>query len=109
MSRHRMPRARTSTVAPFIPGEDAQDRHQRRLEVALEMVDEARRRLAELGLTLKVSPDGGQHWQVSDRDGRIAEWWPQTGRFVALGNYRRPQKFHDVLGFIGAIRRGRHT
>ena len=90
-----MPRARTSEVAPFIPGEDAQDRHQRRL--------------AEIGLTLKISPDGGQHWQVRDRDGRIAEWWPQTGRFVALGNYRRPQKFHDVLGFVGAVRRGRRA
>lgn len=109
MSRHRLPRARTSTVAPFIPGEDAQDRHQRRLEVALEMVDTARARLAELGLTLKISPDGGQHWQVRDRDGRIAEWWPQTGRFVALGNYGRPQKFHDVLGFVGAVRRGRRS
>jgi hypothetical protein len=65
--------------------------------------------LAELGLALKVSPDGGQHWQVLDRDGRIAEWWPQTGRFVALGNYRRPQKFHDVLGFVGAVRRGRRA
>ncbi len=56
-------------------------------------------------LTLKISPDGGQHWQVRDRDGRIAEWWPQSGRFVALGNYHRPQKFHDVLGFISGVRR----
>jgi hypothetical protein len=107
VSRHRLPRARTSTVAPFVPGEDAQDRHQRRLEVAMKMADLARWRLAELGLTLKISPDGGQHWQVRDHDGRIAEWWPQTGRFVALGNYRQPQKFHDVLGFVGAVRRGR--
>jgi len=109
MSQHRMPRARRSAVAPFVPGEEAQDRHQRRLEVALAMADEARQRLAELGLTLKVSPDGGQHWQVMDHDGRIAEWWPQTGRYVALGNYRRPQKFHDVLGFVGAVRRGRRS
>jgi hypothetical protein len=71
MSRHRMPRARTSAVAPFIPGEDAQARHWRRLELALAMVDEARSQLAELGLTLKVSPDGGQHWQVRDSDGRV--------------------------------------
>lgn len=104
MSRHRMPQARSSAVAPFIPGEDVQDRHWRRLEVALAMAADARRQLADLGLTLKISPDGGQHWQVSDRDGRIAEWWPQTGRFVALGNYRRPQKFHDVLGFVNGVR-----
>lgn len=109
MSRHRMPRARTSTVAPFVPGEEAQDRHWRRLEVAMAMVEEARRLLAEIGLTLKVSPNGGQHWQVMDRDGRIAEWWPQTGRFVALGNYHRPQKFHDVPGFVSAVHRGRRS
>ena len=56
-----MPRARRSAVVPFVPGEEAQDRHQRRLEIALGMVDDARRRLADLGLVLKISPDGGQH------------------------------------------------
>jgi hypothetical protein len=97
------PRAPRSKLVPFIPGEDPEARHERRLDAALDMVTEAKRGLDPLGLELFVSPDG-RHWKVSDRDGRLAEWWPKTGRFVALARDSRPMKFHDVPGFLRGVR-----
>lgn len=103
-SKNRMPSAPASEVAPFLCGEPAQDRHWRRLEIAVAMQEEARTALAELGLRLNIGADL-QHWQVHDAQARVAEWWPQSGRFVVRGNYKRPQKFHDVPGFVLACRR----
>ncbi len=97
------PRAPRSKLVPFIPGEDPEARHERRLDTALDMVTEAKRGLDPLGLELFVSPDG-RHWTARDRDGALAEWWPKSGRFVALARDSRPMKFHDVPGFLRGVR-----
>lgn len=99
----RLPHAPRSKIVPFIPGEDPEARHERRLDTALDMVTEAKRGLDPLGLELSVSPDG-RHWKVDDRDGRLAEWWPKTARFVALSRDSKPMKFHDVPGFLRGVR-----
>ncbi len=97
------PRAPRSKLVPFIPGEDPEARHERRLDTALDMVTQAKRGLDPLGLELFVSPDG-RHWTARDRDGALAEWWPKSGRFVALARDSRPMKFHDVPGFLRGVR-----
>ena len=105
------PRAPRSKLVPFIPGEDPEARHERRLDTALDMVTQAKRGLDHLGLELHVSPDG-RHWVVCGAGGslpkrweaRLAEWWPKSGRFVALARDSRPMKFHDVPGFLRGVR-----
>jgi hypothetical protein len=101
-----------SAVCPFVPGERWNDRHQRRMETALDMEDVVRRDLGERDdqLRLVIPTDG--HWQVRDLDrargsGRriVAQWWPQSGRFVAGENYSRARKCHDVHQMIAALGR----
>lgn len=109
MSRRRsLPmhgRAPRSEVAPFVPGEAWNDRHQRRMEVAVDMVDVARRDLAERdpGLELRVCSPG--HWQIRDGKTILAQWCPQSGRFVPGEQYDRARKCHDVHQMLAALGR----
>jgi hypothetical protein len=98
MSRRSLPMRgapRTSTLCPYIPGEEAGDRHQRRMETAVEMEDRARHECEDRGLSL-VTHANGSHWQVKDGKRIVAQWWPQSGRFVPGERYDRASKAHDI-------------
>jgi hypothetical protein len=66
------------------------------METALEMDEALRRDLAERDpiLVLKICSPG--HWQVRDGKTIVAQWWPQSGRFVPGERYAEARKCHDV-------------
>lgn len=94
MSKHNMPKAPRSTIVPYIEGEDASDRHDRRRQAACRDEGELRRRCEAAGIGLKVSRDG-QHWRFIRGRVVAVEWWPSSGRVVADRRYNRPAKAHD--------------
>lgn len=109
MTRRRSPMqgAPRSEICPFVPGEAAGDRHQRRMETAVEMEARARRELNDRDPDLVlVVHAGGSHWQVKEGRRIVAQWWPQSGRFVPGERYGEARKAHDVeqmLRLIGEL------
>lgn len=106
MTRHSMPMkgaARSSKICPFIPGDDASDRHARRMDTAVSMVEEVRAELNQRDpdLVLKVCSPG--HWQIRDGKTILAQWWPESGRFVPGEEYNRARKCHDVRQMLAAF------
>jgi hypothetical protein len=95
--------ARHSEVCPFIPGEDASERHERRMMTALEMDAIVHADLAERDpdLVLKICSPG--HWQIRDGKKIVAQWWPQSGRFVPGEQYHKARKCHDVHQMLAAL------
>lgn len=65
------------------------------METAVEMVDRARRECNDRGLDLVIHANGS-HWQVKDGKRIVAQWWPQSGRFVPGEQYDRASKAHDI-------------
>lgn len=61
---------------------------QSRVQCALEGQGMAVEEAAALGATLRVT-NNGHHWTFTDCDGRVAEWWPSTGKLVFDKEWRR--------------------
>lgn len=96
---------RHSDVCPFIPGEDGGERHERRMRTALEMQQVVRDDLAERDpdLVLKICSPG--HWQIRDGKKILAQWWPQSGRYVPGEQWHRARKCHDVYQMLAELGR----
>lgn len=85
-----------STIAPFIPGESASDRHSRRLRANIDI----RARL-DAWLTLEdlsaVISNEGHHWRILRSDGRVfAQWWPSSAKLVFGAEFSKSVHCHDV-------------
>ena len=107
MSRRRSPMRgapRHSDLCPFIPGEEPGERHQRRMDTAVDMVAAARRECDDRGLDLVIHA-AGSHWQIKDGKRIVAQWWPQSGRFVPGEDYGRASKAHDIEQMIWRLGR----
>ena len=88
--RHRVGR---SKIVPFIPGESASDRHQRRLESALKDSCGLQVWLAAKGFELQIK-NYGHHW-IMTRGRHIAEWWPSSAKLVINKRWDRGSHCHD--------------
>lgn len=86
-------KAGRSKLISYIQGEEAGDRHHRRLGFNLNYESEVRTRCEALGLTLKIL-NNGQHWQFM-RGSMIAEWWPSSAKLVINKNWRGGIHCHD--------------
>lgn len=95
---------RSSICPPSTGDETASERHQRRLGTAVALKERGHEIVGELGLRLELR-NGDAHWQVRDGKAIIAEWWPESGRFVARQQYARASKAHDVEQFGELLRR----
>lgn len=83
-----------SKIVPFVEGEHAKDRHERRLRVNLETGRvEVEEWCKPLGVTLEIK-NGGHHW-IFRRDNWIAEWWPSSAKLVVGRSYGRGIHAHD--------------
>lgn len=94
MGSNPLPRGKPSASVPYIPGEPWHARHERRRTAAEEQQDEVARWAHNKGIAVTVGNEG-HHWTFK-REGRVCEWWPSSGRFVAGRKYQRPRKVYDV-------------
>lgn len=83
-----------SEVVPFRKGEQAGDRHRRRLVVnnwmfAQEAIEWCERRDIVLTIT-----NGGHHWKFVRKE-LIGEWWPSSAKFVFGKKYKNGIHVHD--------------
>lgn len=96
----RLPKApRGNYIVPKY-GETWQQRHARRLTVALECRSNLQAWCDERSVSLRLW-DTGTHWKLARpwfRAVRTVEWWPSSGRVVVNGDGRNPLKVHDVVG-----------
>lgn len=74
------------------------------MDTAVDMVSVARRECDDRGLDLVVHA-AGAHWQIKDGKRIVAQWWPQSGRFVPGERYDRARKCHDVEQVMTALGR----
>jgi hypothetical protein len=89
-----LPQADGSRRVPFRVDETWQERHARRLRVALDDRHRLEGKLAGLKHRISIL-NGGSHWRVRCR-GRMFEWWPESGRVVLDQKWDRAKKAHDV-------------
>ena len=80
MRRSDATSAGKSEEVPYIEGESASDRHQRRLDAAQAALAEVAPWCEEHGVCLTVSNDG-HHWRFNIGGG-VAEWWPSSAKLV---------------------------
>lgn len=66
------------------------------MKTALSMEDVARAELNERDPDLELRICSPGHWQIRDGKVILAQWWPQSGRFVPGEQYNRARKCHDV-------------
>lgn len=84
-----------SSIAPYLPGEPAQQRHERRKRAAQENESQLRAALESIGYTLAISNEG-QHWAMRcKRNGDLWEWWPSTAKLVHGKQWARGVHCHD--------------
>lgn len=97
-----------SATVPFVEGQEASLRHDRRLCAAMERLAEARARCEAWGVELNVT-NGGHHWQFRTRQTyqRQLDWWPSSAKLVIDQQWKRGIHAHDldqVLKRVASLR-----
>lgn len=82
-----------SFLVPFMNGENANDRHERRLNSNLKWQDELAQWATENGYSFKVS-NGGHHWILTKGKTRV-EWWPSSAKVIFNQQWRKGIHCHD--------------
>lgn len=93
MSRPDRSSAGRSRQVPYIYGEPAMGRHNRRRRAALEAEANVRRWCANRGVRLVISNEG-HHWRFSTAEW-VAEWWPSSAKLVFDKDWNRATHVHD--------------
>ena len=91
-----------SRFIPYLKGETAAQRHERRKQENLAQEGLLRQDMEKLGLTLKVT-NMGHHWKMT-RIGLIVEWWPSTAKLVFNKEYHEGIHCHDRFQVVSLIR-----
>jgi hypothetical protein len=69
-----------SDEVPFVPGESAKERHQRRFEFAVDNRGEMRKFCMEHEIEFKMA-NNREHW-IFIKGTQVVEWWPRTAKLV---------------------------
>ena len=92
-----------SEAVPFVPGEDAADRHVRRAREAVDQAKPAMVAFARFGVTLTIMNFGG-HW-IMTHGSRRAEWWPSSAKLVVNQKWQRGIHAHDWTQVLNYLRK----
>jgi len=87
-------KAGRSETIPFIEGERACDRHQRKKDTNLGKLPEIFEWCKEQGLLLKVLNEG-YHWVFKKKDWFVADWWPSSAKLVIGRQWDKGIHCHD--------------
>ena len=89
-----------SQAVPFIPGEDAKDRHARRLEAALRSAHLLSYWCRARGIDLTIKNDG-HHWIMVHNLTALCghfqvEWWPSSAKVAVNKRWKSGIHCHDT-------------
>lgn len=97
MARHSRYRdvstAGSSDIVPYRRGEDAANRHQRRLYINLKLQGEVKGWAKANKIDLQIKNDG-HHW-IFKFHRSVAEWWPSSAKLVFNRAYEAGIHVHD--------------
>lgn len=82
-----------SRIVPFIPGEHPMARHNRRMATNLAYQETVAQRCRAHAIEFQVK-NQGHHW-IFNLDGRLAEWWPSSAKFVFQKRWHEGHHVHD--------------
>lgn len=82
-----------SAIVPRRRRETMEERHRRRLQVALGQLNWVRNKCAWNGWSLRTS-NGGHHWQFRFEH-YLAEWWPSSAKLVFDKKWKAGVHVHD--------------
>jgi len=92
-----------SEKVPFIPGEDPQERHARRLQSNLTDTERLEEFLRSIEFEFEIK-NYGHHWIMKrPRDGQYIEWWPSSAKLIFDKYWNDGHHCHDVDQVIAVI------
>lgn len=97
MTRHRYDDTRSigsSRLIPFLPGENAKDRHARRLAENLAARENMEQWCRDRGVCFRVT-NRGHHWLFTLPLGEVADWWPSSAKLVWNKQFAKGIHVHD--------------
>jgi hypothetical protein len=85
-----------SSEVPYIPGEEAGDRHLRRMLAANEARRETivRKWCAENAIAIDIK-NFGHHW-ILTKEYQRAEWWPSSAKLIFNKQWDKGVHCHDI-------------
>ena len=95
-------------ICKYKPGEQATDRHERRLLTNKSHADKLRNYCKSNGFSCEIKNEG-HHWQIK-RGNVTLDWWPSTAKLVINRQYNKGIHVHDIsqvityLNFLKLIR-----
>lgn len=92
-----------SKLVPFLRGESAQQRHDRRFASAIAGKDSLETWCQANSATLRVA-NNSEHWIVR-MGAHVVEWWPRTAKLVHDKDWERGVHTHDVHQVIAQCAR----
>lgn len=81
-------------VSKFQPGEQAKDRHERRLQTNKEYADILRNYCRSNGWRFDIKNEG-HHWQMR-RGKLILDWYPATAKLIVNQQWKKGIHVHDI-------------
>ena len=88
-----------SILVPYIPGEHAEVRHRRRLNINLGYYDRVKEYLVGNGYNIKLVDDCWVIWNNKN----YFEWWPSKAKLIRNRKYRHGFHVHDVLQLLEIV------
>lgn len=82
-----------SAIVPLVEGEEAWERHDRRLQTNLRARDLLEERCREARVVLEIKNEG-QHW-IFRYGGNRGEWWPSSAKLVFDQQWKQGRHVHD--------------
>ena len=90
-----------SEISPYIEGEPARVRHQRRKKTANNHEDKLREFARQNAFEFKVKNDG--HHFILKKRKFIAEWWPATAKLVINKQWKKGIHCYDYKQLIKQV------
>jgi len=88
-------------ICKYKKGEDAKDRHARRIQTNNEHADKLRNFCKSNGFSIDIKNEG-QHWQIK-HNGITIDWWPATAKLVVNQQFDKGIHVHDISQVIAYL------
>jgi len=82
-------------ISKKIDGESAGERHERRLDLAVDEIESVGAWGRSNGIRITFT-NGGHHWKFIKGD-KVAEWWPSSAKLVFDKRYKNGHHVHDIV------------
>jgi hypothetical protein len=92
-----------SSRIPYVAGEEAGQRHERRKAENVARVAYVEERCRALGVAVTIH-NHGHHWQFRLPSGKLVEWWPSSAKLVVGQRWEKGVHVHDWEQALAIVR-----